>query len=528
MKKITLLLIIFSVSILTAQEENYTIKNLKVNTKYSDFGISYFGENEAVFSSSRRDKAVRKRVWVFNKQPFLELYKGSIINEGEVVEVEHFSKTINSKYHESNVAFTKDLKTVYFSRNNYLNKKFKKDSTGMNLIQLYRARINDEGEWTDIEPMPFNSDNYQTGHPVLNKKENKLYFTSDMPGSFGATDIYVVDIKRDGSFGSPINLGPNVNTRKKEMFPFIDENDVLYFSSDGREEGKGGLDVYATKILGHEALEAGLNLGYPINSAKDDFGFTFMPGKREGHFSSNRPGGKGDDDIYFFKEIEPITLDCVQLAQGVVREKDTKVLMAGAEVNLVNNEGEVLETVITDKYGTFSFNVDCLTSYKVVGSKEDYKDDSERFRTSDEMDAEFTLNLVLSPSEFVSIRGLLMININPIYFDLDKSFIRKDAAIELEKVARIMKKYPDLKIELGSHTDSRANDKYNWELSEKRAKASLAWLVERGANPNNISGKGYGETQLVNKCSNNVKCSEAEHQLNRRTEFVILNPKAIN
>ena len=527
MKKLTLIVLIFCVGLITAQEANYTIKNIKENTKYSDFGVSYYGENEAVFASSRRDKAVRKRVWVFNKQPFLELYKGTVSSEGELTEIDRFSKTLNTKYHESNVTFTKDLKTVYFSRNNYLDKKFKKDTTGMNLIQLYKAKVGEEGEWTDIEAMPFNSDNYQTGHPVLNEKEDKMYFTSDMPGSLGLTDIYVVDIHKDGSYGTPINLGPNVNTRKKEMFPFIDANDVLYFSSNGYEDGKGGLDIYVAKVLGTKAIEKATNLGYPINTQRDDFNLVFRKTKREGYFSSNRKGGKGDDDIYYFKELTPISFECNQIAQGVVRERGSKALLPGAKVDLYNAEGEIIESVIADSFATFKFEVDCSKSYKVIGSKEDYTEDTEQFTTTDEQDLELSLGLSLGTSDFVKIRGLLMININPIYFDLNKSFIRKEAAIELEKVVRIMKKYPELTIELGSHTDSKAPDKYNWALSERRAQSTLSWLIDRGVDASNISGKGYGETQLVNKCSNDVECSEAAHQLNRRTEFVILNPEVI-
>lgn len=527
MKKLTLILIIFCVGIVSAQEENYTIKNLEVNTKYQDFGASYFGANETVFASSRRDKAIRKRVWVLNNQPYLELYKGQVLENGEITEVEHFSKKLNSKYHEATVTFTKDLKTVYFSRNNYLDKKFKKDSTGMNLIQLYKASVGVEGEWTNIQPMPFNSDNYQTGHPVLNSTESKLYFVSDMPGSIGGTDIYVVDINKDGSYGAPKNLGKYVNTRKKEMFPYIDENDVLYFSSNGFADGNGGLDIYATKVVGDEAIEKAKNLGYPINSEKDDFSLVFQKGKRTGHFSSNRPGGKGDDDIYSFSELVPISFECIQLAEGTVRELDSNSLIPGVKVDLFNDKGEVVESVISDEFGAFTFKVNCESSYKVYGSKNNYEDDSERFRTSDKHDDGITLSLSLKPDEFISIRGLFMININPIYFDLDQYEIRADAAIELEKVAKIMKKYPSLRIELGSHTDSRARDEYNLELSERRVKSTLAWLVKRGANKEAITGKGYGETELVNKCSNGVKCSEADHQLNRRTEFVILNPEEI-
>mgnify|MGYP000294794885 CR=1 FL=1 len=527
MRKITFILLVLCATLTKAQEFNYSIKKIDVNTKYSDFGVTYYGENEAVFASTRKPKTVRTGLWNSNRQPYLELYKGLISEDGDIVNIHTFSKKISTKYHESNVAFTKDLKTVYFSRNNYLKKKFTNDKYGMNLIQLYKAQVGENGEWINVEPMPFNDDNYQTGHPSLNKDETKLYFTSDMPGSMGATDIYVVDINEDGTYGTPLNLGPKVNTVKKEMFPFIDGNDVLYFSSDGYIDGKGGLDIYGINLLDKNNKVGAKNLGFPINSSKDDFSLAFRPGLREGHFSSNRRGGKGDDDIYYFKELEGVKLDCKQIVTGVVRNRITNALLPGATVDLYNAKGEVIESVIADSSAAFQFNVNCEESYKVVGSKFDYTEDSEQFITTLNEDLKLTLGLNLKESEFVRIRGLLMVAINPIYFDLDKSFIRADAAIELEKVARIMRKYPELKIELGSHTDSRAGDDYNWALSERRAKESLAWLIKRGVNPANISGKGYGETKLLNNCTNDVKCSKAEHQLNRRTEFIILNPKAI-
>ncbi|MBT8317756.1 MAG: OmpA family protein [Lutibacter sp.] len=529
MKKITLIILLFCAGYINAQDVNYRIKNISENTKLADFGVAYYGENEAVFASSRKDKSIRNRKWYLNKQPYLELFKGTLAEEGEINNVERFSETINTKYHESNVTFTKDLKTVYFSRDNYINKKTNKDDEGWVLIQLYKATVGDNGEWTNIEPMPFNSDNYQTGHPVLNFQENKLYFTSDMPGSLGSTDIFVVDIYSDGTFGEPVNLGPNVNTRRKEMFPFIDDNNVLYFSSNGyHEEAKGQLDVYATKIIGKEAIEPAINLGYPINSKSDDFAFVKKSGKNWGHFSSNREGGKGDDDIYYFEEIAPDERDCNQLVEGVVREKETGALMPGALVVLYGEDGEKIESVIADKYASFTFKLDCKTPYKVVGSKQNYDKDSEEFETSDVRDLELAIGLTLTPSEFIVVRGKLMVNINPIYFDLDKSNIRDDAAIELEKVLRIMQKYPKIKIDLGSHTDSRAPDLYNVKLSERRAQSSLNWIIEKGIDPSRITGKGYGETQLVNKCANGVKCTEEEHQLNRRTEFVILNPEAVD
>ena len=323
MKKITLILLLLCVTFLSAQEVNYSIKNISENTKFSDFGVAYYGENSVVFASSRKDKSIRSRKWYLNKQPYLELFKGTIGDEGEITNIQRFSENINTKYHESNVTFTKDLKTVYFSRDNYINKKTAKDDEGWVLVQLYKANVDENGEWTNIQPLPFNSKNYQTGHPALNAKENKLYFTSDMPGGYGATDIYVVDINSDGTYGKPKNLGANVNTRKKEMFPFIDSNNVLYFSSNGIGNGFGQLDIYATKIIGYEPIEPAMNLGKSINSAKDDFAFTYKNGEKNGYFSSNREGGKGDDDIYYFEELAPIKFDCNQLVEGVVREIET-------------------------------------------------------------------------------------------------------------------------------------------------------------------------------------------------------------
>lgn len=527
MNKITLILLLFCVSILNAQELNYSIKNISENTKYQDFGVTYYGDSLAVFASSRKHKSISNKIWIGNKQPFLELYKGKVNKNGEITEVTRFSKKINSKYHESNVSFTKDLKTVYFTRDNYLDKKVKKDSIGWMLNQLYVATVDDDGDWSNIAPMPFNNDNYQTGHPVLNEKEDKLYFISDMPGGFGATDIYVVDVYKDGTYGVPINLGPKVNTNKKEMFPYIDGNNMLYFASNGFEDGKGGLDIYVTRIANNVPMNDAKNLGAPINSSKDDFSIVFQNNKRVGYFSSNRAGGKGDDDIYFFNELNPIEFDCLQVVAGVVREKESGALLPGAKVDLINDKGIVLESTIAGKYAAYSFKVNCNGLYKVVGSKENYIEDSATFKSTDINNLELELNLMLGNNEFINIRGMLMVNINPIYFDLDKSFIRNDAAIEIEKVVRIMNKYPKLKIDLGSHTDSRANDAYNLSLSERRAKSTFDWMVDRGIDPARIKAKGYGENQLVNKCSNNVKCTDAEHQLNRRTEFIIINPEEI-
>tara|TARA_R110001583_G_scaffold15501_2_gene63846 strand:- start:27539 stop:29080 length:1542 start_codon:yes stop_codon:yes gene_type:complete len=511
---------------MNAQIENYSIKNVSSNTKYQDFGVSYYGENTAVFASSRKDKSIRKRVWLINNQPFLELYKGAIQADGEINNIARFSKEINTKFHESNAIFTKDLKTVYFTRNNYLNKKVKKDSTNMILNQLYKAQVGFDGDWTDIQAMPFNSDDYQTGHAALNDAEDKLYFISDMSGSYGLTDIYVVDINEDGSYGEPKNLGAEVNTSKYEMFPFIDQNNVLYYSSDGFADTKGGLDVYATKLRKNNEYYTPINLEFPLNSTKDDFSFVKQKGAKEGYFSSNREGGKGDDDIYSLIELNSPTFSCSQEITGVARDKNSGALLPGTIVSLYKGV-EKVESVIVGSDAVFNFRVACEALYKVLGEKESYEEDLKEITTSDKDDFKTDLELKLLQDEFITVRGHLMLNINPIYFDLDKAKIRDDAAIELERVVEIMTKYPGLVVQIASHTDSRAPDNYNWILSNKRAIATTKWIVSNGVDKNRIFGGGYGETELVNECSNNVKCTEEEHQLNRRTEFIIVNPGVI-
>lgn len=526
MKKITLIILLFCASFVNAQEQEYSIKNVSSNTKYQDFGVSYFGKNTAVFASARKDKSIRKRVWLINNQPFLELYKGTIIENGDITDVKRFSKALNTKFHESNVAFTKDLNTVYFTRNNYIDKKIKKDTTGMILNQMYKAQVGLEGEWTNIQSMPFNSDNYQTGHPTLNEAEDKLYFISDMPGSYGLTDIYVVDIHADGTYGEPKNLGSGVNTSRKEMFPFIDQHNVLYYSSNGFPDSKGGLDVYATKLGKNNEYHEPLNLGFPINSNKDDYSFVKQNGTKSGYFSSNRTGGKGDDDIYSFIELNPLSFACSQEIAGVARDKNSGALLPGTLVTLYKGE-EKVESILVGTDAVFNFRVDCEASYKVVGEKQSYKEDSKELTTSDKDDLKTDSVLYLEQDEFITVRGHLMLNINPIYFDLDKADIRDDAAIELERVVVIMTKYPGLVVQIGSHTDSRAPDNYNWILSNKRAIATTEWIITNGIDRNRIFGGGYGETQLVNECSNGVKCTDEQHQLNRRTEFIIINPGII-
>jgi outer membrane protein OmpA-like peptidoglycan-associated protein len=523
MRKIIVILVFLSIGFVYGQE-NYKIKNLEVNTKYSDFGVSYYG-TDAIYASAKKDHNKSKKNWT-NGQPYLELYRGVIDSTGEILDSGTFSSNVNTKYHESNAVFTKDLKTVYFTRNNYFQNHYGKDTLGWNNLKMYRADVDETGNWVNISPMPFNNDNYSVGHPALSPDEKKLYFTSDMPGSMGMTDIFSSAINQDGSYGAPMNMGSQVNTYGKEMFPYVSEKGNLYFSSDSRG-GLGGLDVYMVPL--NNKMMAPVNLGSPINSASDDFAFIIDNNKKSGYFSSNRSGGHGDDDIYYFDELKAPELACSQVIAGVVRDKSNGALLPGALVTLYKG-GQKIESVIVGSDAAFSFTkMDCSTSYKVTGDKDMYTGVEESVTTTEQADLELGLELNLAPdAKGVAATAAIdrcqyaLDNINTIYFDLDKYYIRPDAAIELEKIVKTMKRCTDIKVVAGSHTDSRASNAYNVKLAQNRAQSTVDYIISRGIDASRITPKGFGETQLLNRCSDGVKCSEGEHQVNRRTEFVIV------
>ncbi|MCF6213787.1 MAG: OmpA family protein [Flavobacteriaceae bacterium] len=528
MKKITVLLLFGTFFLNNIQAQVYTVKKSNVNTKYSDFGITYYGDTAVVFSSSRKNKFTKNRLWAKNKQPYLDLYLGSLDKEGKIVDVKYFSKELNSKFHESNVAFSKDFKTIYFSRNNYLDKRTRNNKSGINLIQLYRAQINDNGIWSDIEPLPFNSDNYQTGHPVLNNKGDKLYFVSDMPGSIGLTDIYVVAINTDGSFGKPKNLGSTINTKNSELFPFIDENDVLYYASNGLN-ATSDLDIYMAKPDKKNNYSSPVRLKSPINSDKDDFAFVLKKGGKQGFLSSNREGGKGDDDIYRFlvkivKPIKVVESPCIDVIKGIAVNKETHQPLVGVKIFLINNKKVPVDSLVTTSDGVFKFKTDCGKSYNVIGNIKGFKPESKSPATIDNKLKKRTLEFI---PEFVIKNKKTLVKINKIYFNNNSSLLTNKAKIELLKVVKLMNKYPNMKIKAASYTDLRGARKYNLWLSERRAKSTVTYLIAMGINPHRITYKGYGETQLVSKCSNGVQCTEREYQLDRRTEFIIVNLEAI-
>ncbi|WP_281226883.1 OmpA family protein [Flavobacterium aquiphilum] len=504
-----------------ANSDRFEVVDAGVNSESSEYGSSFLG-NKLVFASARDTGGVSKNVFKWTNKSFTNLYWSEIKPDGEMGTPERFERKINSKFNESTPVFTQDGRTMYFTRNNFLEGKRGRDANKNTLLKLYKATLNAEGQWDNVKELPFNSNQYSVAHPALSVDEKTLYFSSDMPGTLGQSDLFKVKINDDGSYGTPENLGTEINTEGRETFPFVSTDNELFFASDGRP-GLGGLDVFMAKIDGDKSFYGIQNLGEPINSKQDDFAFLINSKNRNGFFSSNREGGKGNDDIYRF--IENKKLDCEQTLSGSITDKDLKTPLSGVKVTLLDANFKALQVVQADAQGYYSFPVNCGRGYHVRAEKDEYLTNELYIKTKTLSTSKNELSVPLERRiKLVGVGTDLAktLNIPIIYFDLDKSNIRKDAAFELAKVLAVMQEFPEIKIEVRSHTDSRQSVKYNMKLSDKRAKATVDWLVKNGIGSERLIGNGYGESQLVNNCSDGVPCTEEEHQANRRSEFIIV------
>ncbi len=503
----------------------YTLKSLSVNSKDSDFAPSLY-EKGLVFASARDSGTFIGNIHKWTNKPYLNLYKADTIGEGEYASPVQFSKELNGKTNESSTVFTKDGTKVYFTRNNSKNGNFVEDETGLSRLKIYSASL-ENGVWTNITELPFNSDTYSTANPSLSADEHTLYFASDMEPSYGASDIFKVEILDDGSFGTPENLGEIINTEARETFPFITTDNELFFASDGHP-GLGGLDMYSFKLDGDEVL----NLGAPINSNKDDFSFILDEEKNIGFFASNRDGGVGDDDIYGFTyeklEEEPEAI-VISKINGTVIDKITGESIPFAKVTVYDYSKNELREIDADAEGKFASEIEFPNiKYRFVSQAESYNDATAYLITPlgvvDETLNELDFIITMEKGDASTVIGADLVQIlkmNPIYFSLNSSYLDRESYSELDKVVAYMKENPETRVEVGSHSDSRDSDRYNIWLSDRRAKSTVKYIVSMGISEDRITGKGYGESQLVNKCSNDVECSEEEHALNRRSEFIV-------
>ena len=495
---------------------------LKINTKKSEYGTAFYGDN-IVYATSKSGFLKRRSDWTGDN--FYSLYEANTDSLKATKKAK--LNGINTKFNESTAAFTKDGNTMYFTRNNFINNEVKTNGDQTVLLKIFKATKDKNGKWGDVQEMPFNSNIHSVAHPALSPDGKYIYFSSDMKGTLGSSDIYRAKILKSG-YGKPENLGDRINTSGRESFPFISDDNVLYYSSDGFP-GLGGLDIYAVKLDEEgNPITKPVNIGRPANSAEDDFCYVINSQTKIGYLTSNRPEGKGSDDIYSFYEHTPLHFTCQYSLSGVVKDADTKQIIPMAKVTLWGANNTLLEETTADANGNFTllYTADCGDLQLLLKSeKEAYKSGQQSIALNgnQKVTAEVLLTPIpATPKIEVGTDLAKVLKIENIYFDYDKANIRKDAAEQLAKIVAIMKEYPTMKVDVRLHTDSRGSDKYNLALSERRAKSTIKWIVSHGIKKNRITGKGYGETQLVNGCSNGVPCTEEEHQANRRSEFIIV------
>ena len=497
----------------------FNVSQFEYNSPYSEFAPSFYKEG-LIFSSDRDTGNFARYRHTWTSKDFLDLYKVDV-DSATAGLVTKLGELVNTRLHESTSAITKDGNTLYFTRNNFKDKKSIKDKNGIIRLKIFKATMI-EGLWSNIEEVPFNDDAYSVANPALSPDEKTLYFVSDMPSSLGESDIFKVAINDDGSFGTPENLGNNINTEARETFPFISEKEVLYFSSDGHP-GLGGLDVFAVQMENGKTDDKVTNVGEPINSSYDDFTFIINENTKKGYFASNRPEGQGGDDIYKFLEAKPLLLGCKQMVTGIIRDEISKEILVGATVKVIDEDNEEIFSVISDTEGKYSLALNCNQGNFIRASTEGYIPSEEYLEKSngESKIVDFSLERNTVSAGFGDDLSKLL-QLSTIYFDYNKYNIRKDSEIEVEKVIAAMEKYPSLKIKVNAHTDSRGKDSYNLRLSQKRAEATVAYMMKKGISEKRLTSEGFGETKLINQCANGVECTNVQHELNRRSEFIIL------
>lgn len=582
---------------ISAIGNRFEIKNLAFNTPKSEFGAVQLGD-KLVFSAVRQNAPLFGKTYKWNNESYLNLVTIPVKYQNLTDSTTRFfSRKINTPMHEANAVFTKDGKTMYFTRNNFKNWGKGKNDEKISNLQIFKSEYTNDA-WSKAVALPFNNPDYSVEHPALSEDEKTLYFASDMPGSLGSFDIYSVSISGK-NFGTPKNLGPKINTIYKEQFPFIAKDNKLYFSSDGHQ-GYGSLDIYVSEFLNGEYQNAH-NVGLPVNSGYDDFAFTIDPDTKKGYFSSNRKGGKGSDDIYELTETLPLLIeDCNQSIAGIITDVDSKLPLDSVSVVLKDDKSIVIANYLTTSDGKFEFNVACETKFTVFVVKVNYTDNSKLVNVdavrNKKNDASMQLRsfeiikqqeqialeqkekqekiakeanekatlialenkkkqeqlaiinaekakieadnreiekakiqkkqkidaIISNEKDVVKDKDRIVIKTDPIYFDYNLWYIRRDSKPILNRVIELMKKYPNMILEIGSHTDNRGNENYNMNLSIERANATKEYFIDQGINEKRIVAKGYGETVQIIKCEPSESCTEEQQELNRRSEFIIL------
>lgn len=588
---------------------NYSLSTVPFNSKYSDFG-AVVRENKIIFASARENNLVIKRKYAWNETPYLDIFSVNESGDSSSVAVAYSSK-LNSIYHDGPIGFSANGNELFLTRNNFNAYLPKSGDDGVNHLKILHSKKTVSG-WSEPTELPFNGNNFSTGHPALSQSGDTLFFASDRPGGYGNSDLYFVT-KTTLGWSEPQNLGSQINSEGDEMFPFIDAKGILYFASNG-QLGLGGLDIFGSQ-KGYDGKYIIKNLGVPINSSNDDFAFYLQNNGKSGYIASNRPGGLGDDDIYRFDVRHPLSFNNKMYLKGFITDSLTQKELAHSTIQIKNKNGEILKTIDTKNSNNFQIEVNPKDQLTIASLHDGYFDkntsvmvsnlvakdgivslpitlksrpiepiyglygnvfilpqkepvtsvslkihprngEADKDITTDSLSGNFKTkltpntdyDLVFQKKAFFTKRAYYstvgkdtgFVNLNQfvelaiekvelgksieilVLYDLGKYDIRQDAAQELDDMVDFLNDNPTISIELSSHTDSRGSTLSNQTLSQKRAESAVAYIVSKGILQTRITAVGYGETRLKNKCGNGVKCSEAEHQQNRRTEVKII------
>ena len=482
------------------KDKLFDVKSSDISSDKSDFGAVLY-DNSLYFASARN--GARKN-YGWTDEPFLDIYKADYNTDGTITNASPVTE-LNSKWHDGPITISADGKTAYFASESYKEKqsspKDKKANAKYSQVYLFSATKNGDS-WGTPSSLPFNDKSFSNSNPSLSRDGKTLYFSSNRSGSVGGTDIWKVAVNADGTYGEPQNLGNKVNTEGNESFPLIaDDNKTLYFASSGKQ-GFGGLDVYQIDLTNGEAT----NLGKPVNTEKDDFAFTFNESKKIGFLSTNR---SGNDDIFI---VNPI---CAVDVLIVVTNAKTGEILANASVSILDDKKNVIATEMSNAKGEVSYKVECDRAYVVQASKDGFEGNT--FAVTKSKGPKAKVDAALQPIDVIVTETEIILK--PIYFEYDKSNITQEGAFELDKLVQVMKNNDKMVILAKSHTDSRGSDNYNLKLSDRRAKSTVQYIISKGIDASRISGKGMGELEPKEVCN---PCTEAQHALNRRSEFLIV------
>ncbi len=535
-----------------------------INTKSIEFSPVYYQTGIVYVLAREKNKVIDPKTG----KAYFDLMYTDLGYGGITAKSVNFSPNIRTQFHEGPCAFSSDGMELFFTRSNLKGGMVVNDDHNEVQLKIYTA-IKGEEDWEQITELPFCSDTFAVAHPALSDDGMYLVFASNMPGGFGGMDLYMVN-RVSGNWSEPVNLGPSINTKGNEIFPWFHADGYLIFSSNGRP-GKGGLDLYVTAMNDVNTFSGLQHLEAPFNSKKDDLGMIVNADGTSGYFASDRKPTKGKDDLYRWtssrsifcappkdprikREVLVVDEEGAPIGSAYVwlipmDQEGPSLYKDNFETALVSDskkQGDFyLQWAVTDTLSTetadaisnadgkVNLMADKKLDYILVGQHNAYKP-YVKIASGKNIPAYITLNRIEAetletapdaPKPEVSIPSGTVIVLDNIYYDFNKSAIRTGEASELVALANTMKKYPELVIELTSHTDTRGSAEYNMELSRKRSESSKSYLVLLGIDASRITTKAAGESSPRNRCVDGVPCSEEEHQYNRRTDVKIINPE---